>query len=210
MDAVQEEYSEEEKNVDVSCNSEECQDIGQKTIVCLCFLLFFSPGKVGRLTPFWFLGNGCRTRGVFRGRERSWGLLQLRGVPGYCTKNTGMSFFLLFYSTEKVARLTPSFWFLGNGCRTRGVFREREEHWRFLQLRRVPGYWTKDNGMSLFSNFLLFRKGRLITSSFWFLGNGCRTSGVFRGRERRWRFMQLRGVPGYWTKNNGMSLFSTF
>ena len=153
MDAEQEEYSEEEKDVGVSCNPEECQDIAQKTTVCLCFLLF--------------------------------------------------------YSTKKVARLTPSFWFLGNGCRTRGVFRGREEHWRFLQLRGVPGYWTKDNSMSLFSNFLLFRKGRLITSSFWFLGNGCRTSGVFRGREKRWRFLQLRGVPGYWTKNNGMSLFST-
>ena len=60
-----------------------------------------------------------------------------------------------------------------------------------------------------FSTFLLFRKGRL-TPSFWFLGNGCRTRGVFRGREQRWRFLQLRGVPGYWTKNNGMSFFSTF
>ena len=99
MDAEQEEYSEEEKNADVSCNSEECQDIGQKTMVCLCFLLFFSPGKVARLTNFWFLGNGCRTRGVFRGRERRWGLLQPRGVPGYCTKNNGMSLFstLLLY-----------------------------------------------------------------------------------------------------------------
>ena len=105
MDAEQKEYSEEEKNVGVSCNPEECQDIAQKTTVCLCFLLF--------------------------------------------------------YSTEKVARLTPSFWFLGNGCRTRGVFRGREEHWRFLQLRGVPGYWTEDNSMSLFSNFILFRKGRL-------------------------------------------------
>ena len=60
-----------------------------------------------------------------------------------------------------------------------------------------------------FSTFLLFSKGRL-TPSFWFLGNGCRTRGVFRGREQRWRFLQLRGVPGYWTKNNGMSFFSTF
>ena len=102
MDAEQEEYSEEEKDVGVSCNSEECQDIARKTMVCLCFLLF--------------------------------------------------------YSTEKLARLTPSFWFLGNGCRTRGVFRGREQRWRFLQLRGVPGYWTKDNGMSLFSTFLLFRK----------------------------------------------------
>ena len=153
MDAEQEEYSEEENDVGVSCNSEECQDIEQKTMVCLCFLLF--------------------------------------------------------YSSEKVARLTPSFWFLGNGCRTRGVFRGREEHWRFLQLRGVPGYWTKNNGMSLFSTFLLFKKGRL-TPSFWFLGNGCWTRGVFRGREKRWRFLQLRGVPGYWSKDNGMSLFSTF
>ena len=54
MDAEQEEYSEEEKNVGVSCNSEECQDIEQKTMVCLCFLLFFSPGKVARLTSFDF------------------------------------------------------------------------------------------------------------------------------------------------------------
>ena len=102
MDAEQEKYSEEEKDVGVSCNSEECQDIEQKTTVCLCFLLF--------------------------------------------------------YSSEKVAGLTPFFWFLGNGCRTRGVFRGREQRWRFLQLRGVPGYWTKDNGMSLFSTFLLFRK----------------------------------------------------
>ena len=63
--------------------------------------------------------------------------------------------------------------------------------------------------MSFFSTFVLFSEGRL-TSSFWFLGNGCRTRGVFRGREQRWRFLQLRGVPGYWTKDNGMSLFSTF
>ena len=154
MDAEQEEYSEEEINVGVSCNSEECQDIGQKTMVCL--------------------------------------------------------FFPLFYYSEKVAKLTPSFWFLGNGCRTSGVFRGREKRWRFLQLRGVPGYWTKNNGMSLFSNLLLFRKGRLITLSFWFLGNGCRTSGVFRGREKHWRFLRLRGVPRYWTKHNGMSLFSTF
>ena len=108
MDAEQEEYSEEEKNVGVSCNSEECQDIGQKTMVCLCFLLF--------------------------------------------------------YSSEKVARLTPSFWFLGNRCRTRGVFRGREQRWRFLQLPGVPGYWTKNNGMSLFSTFLLFRKGSGVNS----------------------------------------------
>ena len=195
MDAEQEEYSEEEKNVDVSCNCEECQDIGQKTMVCLCFLLFFSPGKVARLTPFWFLGNGCRTRGVFRGRERRWGLLQLRGVPGYCTKNNGISLFSTFLLYRK-GRLTPSFWFLGNGCRTRGVFRGREQRWRFLQLRGVPGYWTKDNGMSLFSTFVLFREGRL-TSSFWFLGNGCRTRGVFGGRERSWCLLQLPGVCGY-------------
>ena len=108
MDAEQEEYSKEEKDVEVSCNSEECQDIEQKTTVCLCFLLF--------------------------------------------------------YSSEKVARLTPSFWFLGNGCRTRGVFRGREKRWRFLQLRGVPGYWTKNNGMSLFSTFLLFRKGSEVNS----------------------------------------------
>ena len=177
MDAEQEEYSEEEKNIDVSCNSEECHDIGQKIRVCLCFLLFFSPGKVARLTPFWFLGNGCRTRGVFRGRERRWGVLQLGGVPGYCTKNNGMSLFSTFLLYRK-GRLTPSFWFLGNGGRTRGVFRGRDQCWRFLQLRGVPGYWTKDNGMSLFSTFVLFREGRL-TSSFWFLGNGCRTRGVF-------------------------------
>ena len=153
MDAEQEEYSEDEKDVGVSCNSEECQDIAQKTMVCLCFLLF--------------------------------------------------------YSTEKLARLTPSFWFLGNGCRTRGVFRGREKRWRFLQLRGVPGYWTENNGMSLFSTFLLSRKGSQI-NFFWFLENGCRTRGVFRGGERRWGLLQLRGVPGYWTKNNGMSLFSTF
>ena len=116
------------------------------------------------------------------------------------------SAFLLF----KKVRLTPSFWFLGNGYRTSGVFRGREKRWRFLQLRGVPGYWTKNNGMSLFSTLLLFRKGKLITLSFWFLGNGCRTSGVFRGREKRWRFLRLRGVPRYWTKDNGMSLFSTF
>ena len=99
MDAEQEEYSEEEKDVGVSCNSEECQDIEQKTMVCLCFLLFYSTEKLARLTPFWFLGNGCGTRGVFRERERRWGLLQLRGVPGYCTKNNGMSLFstLLLY-----------------------------------------------------------------------------------------------------------------
>ena len=105
MDAEQEEYSEEEKNVDVSCNCEECQDIGQKTMVCLCFLLFFSPGKVARLTLFWFLGNGCRTRGEFRGRERRWGLLQLRGVPGYCTKNNGMSLFSTFLLYRKVSEV---------------------------------------------------------------------------------------------------------
>ena len=40
MDAEQEEYSEEENNVGVSCNSEECQDIGQKTMVCLFFSTF--------------------------------------------------------------------------------------------------------------------------------------------------------------------------
>ena len=108
MDVEQEEYSEDEKNVGVSCNSEECQDIGQKTMVCLSFLLF--------------------------------------------------------YYSEKVARLTPPFWFLGNGCRTRGVFRGREQRWRFLQLRGVPGYWSKNNGMSLFSTFLLSRKGSQINS----------------------------------------------
>ena len=108
MDAEQEEYSEEENNVGVSFNSEECQDIGRKTMVCLCFLLFFS--------------------------------------------------------SEKLARLTPSFWFLGNGCRTRGVFRGREQRWRFLQLRGVPGYWSKNNGMSFFSTFLLFRKGGEVNS----------------------------------------------
>ena len=114
------------------------------------------------------------------------------------------STFLLF----RIGRLTPSFWFLGNGCRTRGVFRTREKRWRFLQLRGVRGYWTKDNGISFFSTFLLFRKGRL-TPYFWLLGNGCRTRGVFRGREERWCFLQLRGVPGHWSKNNGMSFFST-
>ena len=46
MDAEQEEYFEEEKDVGVSCNSEECQDIAQKTMVCLCFLLFYSKEKV--------------------------------------------------------------------------------------------------------------------------------------------------------------------
>ena len=159
MDAEQEEYSEEKKNVGVSCNSEECQDIEQKTMVCLCFLLFFSSEKLARWTPsFWFLGNGCRTRSVFRGREKRWRFLQLRGVPWYWTKNNGMSFFSAFLLFKK-GRLTPSFWFLGNGCRTRGVFRGREKRWRFLQLRGVPGYWTKDNGMSLFSSFLLSRKG---------------------------------------------------
>ena len=169
------------------------------------FLLY----RKGRLTPsFWFLGNGGRTRGVFRGRERRWGVLQLRGVPGYCTKNNGMSLFSTFLLYRK-GRLTPSFWFLGNGGRTRGVFRGRERRWGVLQLRGVPGYCTKNNGMSLFSTFLLYRKGRL-TPSFWFLGNGGRTRGVFRGRDQCWRFLQLRGVPGYWTKDNGMSLFSTF
>ena len=108
MDAEQEVYSEEEKNVGVSCNSEECQDIGQKTMVCLCFLLFFS--------------------------------------------------------SEKLARLTPSFWFLGNGCRTRGILRGKEEWWSFLQLRGVPGHWSKNNGMSFFSTFLLFRKGGEVNS----------------------------------------------
>ena len=73
----------------------------------------------------------------------------------------------------------------------------------------MRGYWTKKQWYVFFSTFLLFRKGRL-TPSFWFLGNGCRTRGVFRGRERRWGLLQLRGVPGYCTKNNGMSLFSTF
>ena len=46
MEAEQEEYSEEEKNVGVSCNSGECQDIGQKTMVCLFFLLFYSSEEV--------------------------------------------------------------------------------------------------------------------------------------------------------------------
>ena len=46
MDAEQEEYSEDENNVGVSWDSEECQDIGQKTMVCLCFLLFNSSEKV--------------------------------------------------------------------------------------------------------------------------------------------------------------------
>ena len=46
MDAEQEEYSEEEKNIGVSCNSEEYQDIEQKTMVCLCFLTFYSSEKV--------------------------------------------------------------------------------------------------------------------------------------------------------------------
>ena len=159
MDAEQEEYFEEENNVGFSCNSEECQDIGQKTMVCLCFLLFFSSEKVARLTPsFWFLENRCRTRGIFRGKEERWGLLQLRGVPGHWSKNNGMSFFSTFVLFRE-GRLTSSFWFLGNGCRTRGVFRGRERRSRFLQLRGVPGYWSKNNGMSLFSTFLLSRKG---------------------------------------------------
>ena len=72
------------------------------------------------------------------------------------------STFLLFSK----GRLTPSFWFLGNGCRTRGVFRRREQRWRFLQLRGVPGYWTKNNGVSFFSTFLLFRKGGEVNSFF--------------------------------------------
>ena len=46
MDTEQAEYSEEEKNVGVSCNSEECRDIGQKKMVCPCFLLFYSSEKV--------------------------------------------------------------------------------------------------------------------------------------------------------------------
>ena len=153
MDAEQEEYSEVKKNVGVSCNSEECQDIGQKTMVCLSFLLFFS--------------------------------------------------------SEKVARLTPSFWFVANVCWTRGVFRGTEKCLCFLQLRGMPGYWTKNNGMSSFSTFVLFREGRL-TSSFWFLGNGCRTRGVFWGRERRWRLLQLPGVWGYWSKQTGMFMCSIF
>ena len=96
MDAEQEEYSEEEKNGGVSCNSEECEDIGQKTMVYLCFLLLlFRKGRLITLS-FWFLGNGCRTRGVFRGREKHWRFLQLRGVPGYWTKNNGMSLFSTF------------------------------------------------------------------------------------------------------------------
>ena len=197
MDAEQEEYSEDEKDVGVSCNSEECQDIAQKTMVCLCFLLFYSTEKLARLTPsFWFLGNGCRTRGVFRGREQRWRFLQLRGVPGYWTKDNGMSLFSTFLLFRKVGELNPSFWFLGNGCRTRGILRGKEECWRILQLRGVPGHWSKNNGMSLFSTFVLFREGRL-TSSFWFLGNGCRTRGVFWGRERRWCLLQLPGVWGY-------------
>ena len=209
MDAEQEEYSEEEKNVDVSCNSEECQDIGQKTMVCLCFLLFNSPGKVARLTPFWFLGNGCRTSGVFRGREKRWRFLQLRGVPGYWTKNNGMSLFSTLLLFRKGRLITLSFWCLGNGSRTRGVFRGREKRWRFLQLRGVPGYWTKNNGMSFFSTLLLFRKGRL-TPSFWFLGNGGRTRGVLWTREKRWRFQQLPGVWGYWSKHTGIFMCSIF
>ena len=106
MDAEQEEYFDEENNVGVSCSSEECQDIGQKTMVCLFFPLFYYSEKVAKLTPsFWFLGNGCRTRGVFRGRERRWGLLQLRGVPGYCTKNNGMSLFSTFLLYRKVSEV---------------------------------------------------------------------------------------------------------
>ena len=46
MDAEPEEYSEQEKNVGVSCNSEECEDIGQKTMVYLFFLLFYYSEKV--------------------------------------------------------------------------------------------------------------------------------------------------------------------
>ena len=56
MDAEQEEYSEEKKNVGVFCNSEECQDIGQKTMVCLCFLLLYYSEKVDKLLPFGFKG----------------------------------------------------------------------------------------------------------------------------------------------------------
>ena len=79
----------------------------------------------------------------------------------------------------------------------------------FLATPRSAKTLLKKQWYVFFSAFLLFKKGRL-TPSFWFLGNGCRTRGVFRGREKRWRFLQLRGVPGYWTKNNGMSLFSSF
>ena len=128
MDAEQEEYSEEEKNVDVSCNSEECQDIEQKTTVCLCFLVFYSSEKVARLTPsFWFLGNGCRTRGVFRGGERRWGLLQLRGVPGYWTKNNGMSLFSSFLLFRKGSEVNS---FLL-------IFRERMQNKRSIPRKRT-------------------------------------------------------------------------
>ena len=133
--------------------------------------------------------------------------MQLWGMPGHWSKNNGMSFFSAFLLFKK-GRLTSSFWFLGNGGRTRGVFRGRQERWHFMQLWGVPGYWTKNNGMSLFSSF--FSPGKVARlTPFWFLGNGCRTRGVFRGRERRWGLLQLRGVPGYCTKNNGVSLFST-
>ena len=46
MDAEEEEYSEEDKNVGISCNSKECHDIGQNTMVCVFFLLFYSSKKV--------------------------------------------------------------------------------------------------------------------------------------------------------------------
>ena len=51
MDAEQQEYSEEEKDVGVSCNSQECEDISQSRQVCLCALYLFTFGK-GRLNPY--------------------------------------------------------------------------------------------------------------------------------------------------------------
>ena len=42
MEAEQEEYSEQEKNVGVSSNSQECGDIGQSIQVRLCALYLFA------------------------------------------------------------------------------------------------------------------------------------------------------------------------
>ena len=55
MDAEQEEYSEEENNVGVSCNSEGCQDIGQKTMVCLFFSTFLLFRKGGEVNSFFLV-----------------------------------------------------------------------------------------------------------------------------------------------------------
>ena len=42
IETKQAEYFEQQKNMSISCNSEECEDIGQKTMVWFFFLLFFS------------------------------------------------------------------------------------------------------------------------------------------------------------------------